>query len=191
MGTPPWEKDGAMHFNITGMTPSFARLQPEVTPPDSNYPPALGPVTEETKKSPSKSDFQRVIFKEELCTNNSKSPVEMGSHGKSTKDVATPFSTCALSEADNARTVVTGSGPIRARMKGGLDGCDGKSLKLTVFLSFYLTSDHVASLGKTDSVNGETPMSCLRGTNSRHSKADLSLHHIDSITVKFGSPVLP
>jgi hypothetical protein len=190
MGTPPWEKDGSMHFNVTGMTPSFARLQPEVTPPDSNYPPALGPVTEQSR-SPGKSDFQRVIFKEELCPSIMKSPAVMSSHGKSTKEVATPFSNCAPSEAGNARTVVTGSGPIRARMKGGIDGGEGKWLRVKVNISLDSGSDHVVSLGKADSLPGETPMSCLRGTNIRNSKADLSLHHIDSITVKFGSPVLP
>lgn len=190
MGTPPWEKDGTIHFTVTGMTPSFARLQPEVTPPDSNYQSVSGPVTEETQ-SPGKSDFQKVIFKEELCTGILKSPALMDSHGKSTKEVATPFSTCAQSETGNARTVVTGSGPIRARMMGGLNGSEGKWLNMKLNMFYFYASYHVVSLGKTDSEPGETPMSCLRGTSIRNSKADLSLHHIDSITVKFGSPVLP
>jgi hypothetical protein len=93
MGTPLWEKDVGIHFAATGMSPPYARHQPEVTPSDLSYPVSHHTVDDKANTS--------------------------AMQGGMPKGIATPFASCDVSEADDTRTVVTGSGPNRARVMAG------------------------------------------------------------------------
>ena len=122
MGTPPWENDVGIHFTTTGMSPPFVRLQPEVTPPDLSYP-----------VSHSSTDGQAIhcdAFEERgQSLQPSLTPEDVDVQGGSLKGIATPFTACDVSEADDTRTVVTGSGPNRARLLTGLS--KSKFIKLS------------------------------------------------------------
>jgi hypothetical protein len=114
MGTPPWENDVSMHFTATGMSPPFVRLQPEVTPPDLNYPLSHSAVDDHANHC--------AVFEERgQRLQLSLTPDDVDMQGGSSKGIATPFTSCDVSEADDTRTVVTGSGPNRARLLTGLD----------------------------------------------------------------------
>jgi hypothetical protein len=82
-------------------------------------------------------------------------------------NVATPFGTYTVGPT-NDTMVVTGSGHARARTKSSTEDVDAEQV-----------------LSK---VNFATPQTC--GNNKQ--KADLSMHHIDSIKspLDFGSPVV-
>jgi hypothetical protein len=128
MGTmPSWENDGDMQFSLasTGMTPSFARLQPEVTPSDLDHQPAQSSL-DLFPNSSIKSDFPRVSFKDKFNSAFQESQDELDSNGKSPKEVATPFGTSPQSEAAENRTVVTGSGRKRTLHNIEHDDIEGK-----------------------------------------------------------------
>lgn len=114
MGTPPWENDVGINFTETGMSPSFARLQPEVTPPDVSYPLSHISVDDQANSS-------AIVQERTQRLQLSFTPDDIDTEVESPKGIATPFASCDLSEADDTRTVVTGSGPNRARMLPGLD----------------------------------------------------------------------
>jgi hypothetical protein len=83
-------------------------------------------------------------------------------------EIATPFGTYTVGQT-NDTMVVTGSGRARARTKSSTEDFDAEQL-----------------LSKA---NFATPQIC----GNKKQKADLSMHHIDSIKspLDFGSPVIP
>jgi hypothetical protein len=171
IGTPPWDREDAS-LNL-GLTPASTSTSLKL--------PSFASCLKTKGTSIKLGSSPHVIFKDEIDTTilSQERTVRSASLGcfiqislltltltqeeqeKSSKDIATPFGTFPTDEEEGKTNVVTGSAHLRTRVKIELEDSDTKEPTAT-------------------------PKSCLRGTKT---KADLSLHHIDSITVKFGSPV--
>ena len=176
--TPMWGVDdaSALHYSLDSHPTSAMKL----AGPDAF-----------AKNVHSKSLFPKVAFKEHLVESNDEDPF-IYSPFENGIATSTPYGTTVPANAN----MVTGSGPSRGRAKPSADIFEGTSARChLIFRSSIFYSTHTCKCVShtTEKLLKKAILATPKSSLKTKQKADLSLHHIDSIKspLDFGSPMLP